>query len=270
MPWRWWFQPASLYSFEIIEASQFKITTKKMSLAAQRDAKLRRKQQQTPRSGQVEEGRVITDYQTTILNHNCGRYWLWKSAASTSAILFVSDHMSIMAGEWLTDAVINCAQNLLKEKYPLIGSLQMTTLGVKRRCAISSYTGNMCYNSFKCQGGDIQLSTNSKRKWLWFIFYCFCYYYMHWIWPIWSTIQSTCFPMDCINKWCITLFPYTILPKKRKRSITPLTVALHCQCRQLEGGKMARCDQCHEWYHEEYVSLPKDISLIEWSCPNCN
>jgi len=41
----------------------------------------------------------------------------------------VSDRISILSGEWLTDAVINCCQTLLKEQYPHIGELQNTGLG---------------------------------------------------------------------------------------------------------------------------------------------
>ena len=43
--------------------------------------------------------------------------------------LYVSDRISILSGEWLTDAVINCWQTLLKEQYPHIGGLQKTGLG---------------------------------------------------------------------------------------------------------------------------------------------
>lgn len=41
-------------------------------------------------------------------------------------------------GDWLTDAVINCAQNLLKECYPHIGGLQDTGLGETLAYAIES------------------------------------------------------------------------------------------------------------------------------------
>lgn len=59
------------------------------------------------------------------------RYWI-KEPEFT---LYVSDRLSIVYGEWLTDAVINCAQRLLKECYPLMGGLQPTTFG-----ATLSYT----------------------------------------------------------------------------------------------------------------------------------
>ena len=40
-----------------------------------------------------------------------------------------SDRQSIVAGEWLTDAVIDAAQVLLKEHFPEMSGLQRTTLG---------------------------------------------------------------------------------------------------------------------------------------------
>ena len=51
------------------------------------------------------------------------RYWIKELC------LYVSDRQSLLAGEWLTDAIINCAQTLLKRSYPIMGGLQMTTLG---------------------------------------------------------------------------------------------------------------------------------------------
>lgn len=42
------------------------------------------------------------------------RYWIKELN------LFMSDRWSIRAGEWLTDAVINCSQKLLKQSYPLM------------------------------------------------------------------------------------------------------------------------------------------------------
>ena len=43
--------------------------------------------------------------------------------------LFVADRQSIVAGEWLTDAVIDAAQVLFKEHFPEMDGLQRTTLG---------------------------------------------------------------------------------------------------------------------------------------------
>ncbi len=51
------------------------------------------------------------------------RYWMKEFS------LFVTDRLSLISGDWLTDTIINCAQRLLKEHYPLMGGLQATTLG---------------------------------------------------------------------------------------------------------------------------------------------
>ena len=40
-------------------------------------------------------------------------------------------------------------------------------------------------------------------------------------------------------------------------------------CRQPEGGKMAQCDGCKEWYHDEYANFPDDIESVAWFCPSC-
>ncbi len=48
----------------------------------------------------------------------------------------MTDRLSLISGDWLTDTIINCAQRLLKEHYPLMDGLQATTLG-----DILSYTG---------------------------------------------------------------------------------------------------------------------------------
>ena len=42
--------------------------------------------------------------------------------------LFVADRQSIVAGEWLTDAVIDAAQVLLKEHFPEMGGLPLGIL----------------------------------------------------------------------------------------------------------------------------------------------
>ena len=39
------------------------------------------------------------------------------------------DYKSLVGGDWLTDNVINVAQKLLKQSYPRVGGLQITTRG---------------------------------------------------------------------------------------------------------------------------------------------
>ena len=50
-------------------------------------------------------------------------YWL-----PTLQLLMV-DYKSLVGGDWLTDNVINAAQKLLKQSYPHVGGLQITTRG---------------------------------------------------------------------------------------------------------------------------------------------
>ena len=50
-------------------------------------------------------------------------YWL-----PTLQLLMV-DYKSRVGGDWLTDNVINAAQKLLKQSYPHVGGLQITTRG---------------------------------------------------------------------------------------------------------------------------------------------
>ena len=50
-------------------------------------------------------------------------YWL-----PTLQLLMV-DYKSRVGGDWLTDNVINAAHKLLKQSYPHVGGLQITTRG---------------------------------------------------------------------------------------------------------------------------------------------
>ena len=53
-----------------------------------------------------------------------GKYWIEELS------LYETDREFLDNGEWLSDAVVNASQNLLKKSYPRIGGLQPTTLGV--------------------------------------------------------------------------------------------------------------------------------------------
>ena len=54
---------------------------------------------------------------------------------------------------------------------------------------------------------------------------------------------------------------------KRPQAGHQQVVPLFCQCRQPEGGKMAQCDGCKEWYHDD-VELHFDPYLID-AHPTC-
>lgn len=239
------------------------------------------------------------------------RYWIKELD------LFMSDRWSIRAGEWLTDAVINCSQKLLKQSYPLMGGLQSTGLGntltydIEKDqfiqifnirgnhwvtisnigCAANNYT---VYDSIPY--GDV--SSRVKEQLCALIFSESKQIALNFpqlqcqrgggdcgLFAI-AFATSLCTGLDptdlkyeqhylrdhllnCIKKKSITPFPCTLNMKKNTLPIHQQVVSLHCMCRQPEKGRMAQCDQCHEWYHEECVTLPKNIESVTWFCPNC-
>ena len=63
----------------------------------------------------------LTDNNPVILTGDGNTPWLRKNFAFT---LFLSDKKSITDGKWISDAVINAGQQLLKEANPNISSLQ--------------------------------------------------------------------------------------------------------------------------------------------------
>lgn len=239
------------------------------------------------------------------------RYWIKEFG------LFVSDRLSLVSGDWLTDGIINCAQRLLKERYPLMGGLQHTSLGdtlsytIERGefIQIINIRGNHwvtvsnigsqpnCYNIYDsmCYG---DLSSRAKKQICALIFSdsneitlnfpsvqlqkgasdCGLFSVAY------ATTLCTGFdPVDlkynqeffrthlfeCIQKKFITPFPCEMLTKKRQPQNIVQVVPLHCVCRQPEEGRMAQCDMCGRWYHEECVKLPDNVENIEWFCARC-
>lgn len=61
---------------------------------------------------------LTADKKAQELQKGGGGAGLLRSNSSEDFLL--SDKQSLVAGEWLTDAVIDCAQTLLKEHYPHI------------------------------------------------------------------------------------------------------------------------------------------------------
>ena len=74
------------------------------------------------------------------------RYWV-KSLG-----LYVSDRQHLLTGEWLSDAVINAAQVLLKKCYPEVRGLQMTALGFTL--------------SYAVEDGEFVQILNTKNHWI--------------------------------------------------------------------------------------------------------
>lgn len=239
------------------------------------------------------------------------RFWIKEQG------LYVSDRQSIMAGEWLTDAVINSAQRLLKERYPQMGGLQMTTLGDTLTYTIEkgefvqiiNVRGShwITISNIGCLQNHINVydsipygdvSLRVKQQICALVFSNAKEIILHFpnvqsqkggidcgLFSIaFATTLCTGFHpadlqynqsyfrdhlLDCIQKRFITPFPCTMITKKRPRSSYQQVVSLYCKCRQPEGGGMAQCDRCNEWYHEECVDLPKNIKSVKWFCPSC-
>ena len=34
-----------------------------------------------------------------------------------------------------------------------------------------------------------------------------------------------------------------------------MSVPVYCECRQLESEKMVKCDQCQDWFDNDYVTV---------------
>ena len=72
--------------------------------------------------------------------------------------------------------------------------------------------------------------------------------------------------LACIESGNMEPFPcFHVQPKKRKCCNDIIEV--FCTCKTQEGGRMAACSKCGEWYHEECVSLPQRVwtdSDVKW------
>lgn len=238
------------------------------------------------------------------------RYWI------KDLMLYVSDRQSIVSGEWLTDAVIDCSQVLLKNQYPHVGGLQMTTLGLLLRYSIE--TGEFVqilnvrrshwvtvsnigckpdhFNVYDSMPSGNNISLRAKQQICAMIFsnsrqiildfpkvqcqrgasdcglfsIAFATTLCTGFDPAEIEYNQSLFRdhlMQCIQDRKITPFPCEM--KKRQQSTRQEVVKIHCQCRQPESGKMAACDGCSKWYHEECVHFPMNIEHVKWFCPNC-
>ncbi len=75
-------------------------------------------------------------------------------------------------------------------------------------------------------------------------------------------------PVKCLEDEVATAFPSLTLERGRKvrrRS----TVHVFYKCHTQEGGNMAECSDCGEWFHEECVSFPPSVwtnPKYKWLC----
>ena len=57
-----------------------------------------------------------------------------------------------------------------------------------------------------------------------------------------------------------------------KRVVNSITVELYCICHGPDFPRMACCDNCHGWFHEGCLNIPKEVfedEEIPWKCPDC-
>ena len=60
---------------------------------------------------------------SSLNSSDCEQHWI------RTFDLYPSDHAFLNTHQWLTDAIINAGQKLLKQTYPHVGGLQSTVLG---------------------------------------------------------------------------------------------------------------------------------------------
>ena len=79
--------------------------------------------------------------------------------------------------------------------------------------------------------------------------------------------------VECLQAKKIIPFPSRVC-----RPNKPLTIsfAVYCICRltdfEDENDNMARCENCHQWYHQSCEGIPEIVfkdSSIHWQCTQC-
>ena len=79
--------------------------------------------------------------------------------------------------------------------------------------------------------------------------------------------------IECLENNSITSFPVL----QRKRSVRKVNehqskILVYCVCRQPHSEKMAECNFCEEWYHDECVKIPLDVWVDKdcvWKYDRC-
>lgn len=77
--------------------------------------------------------------------------------------------------------------------------------------------------------------------------------------------------LQCINADNMEPFPCVSMLKKKRKCRKDI-IEVFCICRTQEGGRMAACVSCGEWFHEDCVPLPKAVwkePNFKWSCASC-
>ena len=80
----------------------------------------------------------------------------------------------------------------------------------------------------------------------------------------------------------LTWILYPLLTRRQRRVSSRQHAGRKCkrdfievfyQCRTQEGGQMAACSSCGEWFLEDCVALPQVVWTkpdFKWSCASCN
>ena len=74
---------------------------------------------------------------------------------------------------------------------------------------------------------------------------------------------------DCLIQKVMRHFPAKRRQSKKKCNIQEVEV--FCKCRLQEGGDMAECEICKEWYHSTCEKIPKAVwtHTSAWVCSSC-
>ena len=240
-------------------------------------------------------------------------YWIKELA------LYRSDRNSLNDGEWLTDAVINASQSLLKSQFK-IGGLQSTNHGHtltydvvhEEFVQVLNIRGNhwVTISNVNCPPNHINvfdsmlygdLPTRSKQQIAAIMFTeskditlnfmdvqsqrgaSDCGLFSR------AFATSICFGFDpvhiqytqadlrnhlirCLANGAMSTFPHTQRKRYSVRKISVVKYGLYCTCRQPESGQMVQCNVCHEWYHDECVTIPNKVWMdkkLKWICKQC-
>ena len=78
---------------------------------------------------------------------------------------------------------------------------------------------------------------------------------------------------SCFNNKQMKPFP-SFSATIAKRVICNFTIEVFCTCRMPESEWMVCCDNCSEWYHDNCITVPREIreneeNEIFWQCPRC-
>ena len=80
--------------------------------------------------------------------------------------------------------------------------------------------------------------------------------------------------LNCLMKGKLTPFPITKERRWTHKQTYEESFQVYCSCRmqQMYGTKMMQCSTCKEWYHVDFISVPKQALneyKVRWCCQCC-